>query len=146
MENIERSTSLIYTPSWAIWRIFSRFSFLYGLFFIKEIQYRNKEILIRYRNTRGCSGKLEIAWKHTLRAWSCSHFNFPFSQTHSCFYTGYGNTENVFYFLNLIYVINFGKSAISVNHKKYDSVQVDFLPQLSRMKLKYFLLLKRTVN
>ena len=40
---------------------------------------------------------------NTRPAGSCSHFNFSFSQTSTrVSITVYGNTENVFYFLNII--------------------------------------------
>ena len=50
-------------------------------YFIKEIENISPRVPIRYRNTRESLGELEIAWKHTRPADSCSHFNFSFSQT-----------------------------------------------------------------
>ena len=59
---------------------------------------------IRYRNTCGSLGELEIAWKQSpCRVVLLSQF-LVLPNSHSCCYNCYGNTENVFYFLNVTYI------------------------------------------
>ena len=73
----------------------------YTGYFIKEIENISPRVPIRYRNTRGSlAGELEMAW---IALWA----RVPTSISRSpklplVFLLLYGNTENVFYFLNYI--------------------------------------------
>ena len=70
MENMER-----FTPLYAIMNSMENLRFdkegyfhvlvFYTGYFIKEIENISPRVPIRYRNTRGSLGELEIAWKHS---------------------------------------------------------------------------------
>ena len=100
-----------FTPLYAIFEFTANLHFdkegyfhvlsLYGLFYKRNRKHFFR-VPIRYRNTRGSLGEFEIAWKHSPYGF-VFHFIFSFSQTSTrVSRTVYGNTGNVFYFLNKV--------------------------------------------
>ena len=73
----------------------------YTGYFIKEIESIFFRVPIRYVNTRGSLGELEIAWKHSRYVLVFPLQFLVLPNFHSCFYNcmELQYTENVFYFL-----------------------------------------------
>ena len=81
-----------HTPSLTVWRIYalikkaiSTFLFSAG-YFIKEMENIFFRVLIRYRNTLGSLGELEIAWKHSPCGLVLPLQFLVLPNFHSCFY------------------------------------------------------------
>ena len=95
MENIERFTPL-YVIAYAILNSmenlrFDKEGFFHVLIFYGLFYKRNKKTVffrvpIRYRNTRGSLGELEIAWKHSPYGLVFPLQFLVLPNFHSCFY------------------------------------------------------------